>query len=69
MANVIMTSYVVTPLHEAIQLGQVECARILIEAGADVRAEDSQGRSPLSIVSEDTFHPCHSVVMQATRGM
>ena len=57
-----------TPLHETLQLGKVECARILIDAGADVTADDSSGRSALSIVSQDAFHPCHAVVMQASRG-
>ena len=58
----------VTPLHETLQLGKVGCARILIDAGADVTAEDSSGRSALSVVTEDAFHPCHAVVMQTTRG-
>ena len=58
-----------TPLHEAVLMGRVECARVLVEAGADVRAEDSEGRSPFSIVSQDKFHTCHDVVMHAVEGV
>jgi cytohesin len=36
-----------TPLHEAIQLGRVEIASLLIESGADVNASGNYGDTPL----------------------
>ncbi|MGH9936278.1 MAG: protein kinase domain-containing protein, partial [Blastocatellia bacterium] len=40
---------VVTPLHVALTVRQVETARLLIAHGADVHARDSIGRSPLTV--------------------
>jgi ankyrin repeat protein len=37
-----------TPLHFAAQSNAVECARILLEAGAEIDAVDAHGNTPLS---------------------
>ena len=37
-----------TPLHFAAQSNSVDCARILLEAGAEIDAVDSHGNTPLS---------------------
>src|SRR5262249_10596102 len=39
----------VTPLHAALTYGRVDIARLLIAYGADVRARDSIGRTPLTV--------------------
>jgi ankyrin repeat protein len=36
-----------TPLHQAILLGRQDVARLLIDRGADVNAQDEEGRRPL----------------------
>jgi ankyrin repeat protein len=38
-----------TPLHLALQAGQLEVARMLIERGADVSAQDKDGQTPLHL--------------------
>jgi hypothetical protein len=40
-----------TPLHFALQEGRIETARILVEHGANLEAEDWQGRTPLVFAS------------------
>ena len=42
-----------TPLHRASRFGAVEVARILLEHGADVEAEDDKGRTPLRSAGRD----------------
>ena len=36
-----------TPLHHAARAGETQCARVLLEAGADLRAQDHKGRTAL----------------------
>jgi len=38
-----------TPLHEAAASGSAECARLLLRAGADPRAQDAKGKTPASV--------------------
>ena len=38
-----------TPLHEAAASGSVECVRLLLKAGADPRAQGSDGKTPASV--------------------
>jgi ankyrin repeat protein len=38
-----------TPLHLALQRGQVDVARMLIERGADVTAQNNDGETPLHL--------------------
>ena len=38
-----------TPLHEAAASGSAECARLLLKAGADPRAQDARGKTPASV--------------------
>jgi ankyrin repeat protein len=40
-----------TPLHLAVERGQIEIARILLEHGASVDAQDGLGNTPLDVVS------------------
>jgi ankyrin repeat protein len=44
-----------TPLAEAVEGGHVECVRVLCQAGADVNALDSIGRSPLVIAKDNRW--------------
>jgi hypothetical protein len=39
----------VTPLHVASKEGQLAVARLLVEHGANVDAEDDKGRTPLQV--------------------
>lgn len=38
-----------TPLHLAASEGLLECTEILVQAGADVLAQDSMGHTPLDL--------------------
>eukprot|EP00042_Codosiga_hollandica_P018081 m.51891 g.51891 ORF g.51891 m.51891 type:complete len:132 (-) comp48381_c0_seq1:145-540(-) len=38
-----------TPLFEAVSFGDVDCARLLLEHGADATIRDSRNRSPMDI--------------------
>lgn len=38
-----------TPLHLAASEGLLDCAEILVQAGADVLAQDSAGHTPLDL--------------------
>ena len=40
-----------TPLHLAVEDGEVEIARLLLERGASVEAQDGQGRTPVDVAS------------------
>jgi Ankyrin repeats (3 copies)/Ankyrin repeats (many copies) len=40
-----------TPLHLAVEDGKVEIARLLLERGANVEAQDEQGRTPVDVAS------------------
>ncbi|EOD30835.1 hypothetical protein EMIHUDRAFT_365236, partial [Emiliania huxleyi CCMP1516] len=42
-----------TPLHVACQQGHVECARLLLEAGAAIDQADEQGATPLFAACQD----------------
>ena len=41
------------PLHEALQRGSIEIARVLVEHGASAEVENSDGRTPLDYASEE----------------
>lgn len=38
-----------TPLHDAAANGHLKLARMLVERGADLRAKNSKGRTPLDV--------------------
>jgi hypothetical protein len=40
-----------TPLHAASAKGRLDCAEMLIEAGANVHAKNGQGKKPLDVAS------------------
>jgi ankyrin repeat protein len=40
-------------LHDAVRKGDVDAVKKLIARGADVNAEDAQGRTPLYVVADD----------------
>ncbi len=40
-----------TPLHQAIQVGNTDLARLLVENGAEVEATDSDGLAPLHLAA------------------
>jgi ankyrin repeat protein len=44
-----------TPLHVTMQFNNVEVVRVLLEYGANVGAEDSQGRTPFQIASANRY--------------
>jgi ankyrin repeat protein len=39
------------PLHEAARLGHVQIVEMLLEAGADPRRVDAEGRTPLDLAA------------------
>jgi ankyrin repeat protein len=41
-----------TPLHLACSVGHIECAKLLLQHGANVHAKDRCGRTALSIAKE-----------------
>jgi Ankyrin repeats (many copies) len=41
-----------TPLHAAVECGRIEVVRVLLGHGADVDAEDKQGRTPFTLAKE-----------------
>jgi ankyrin repeat protein len=41
-----------TPLHAAVQAGQVEAAQALLESGADPDARNGEGLTPLGLLRE-----------------
>ncbi len=50
-----------TPLHQASFFGRIDCAGLLVEAGADVNAKNSIGAIPFSRTNEGTAHRlCHA---------
>ena len=44
-----------TPLHEAAQYNRADVAKLLVISGADVHAEDSAGRTPLSLATDSAL--------------
>ncbi|KAF8496178.1 hypothetical protein F5888DRAFT_413706 [Russula emetica] len=42
-----------TPLHTAVDCGCIEVVRVLLEHGANLGAEDEQGRTPFSLAKKD----------------
>ena len=44
-----------TALHYAVARGDVKMARLLVERGADVAAEDGQGRTPLEMANHHGY--------------
>lgn len=54
-----------TPLHEAVRYGQVEVARLLLEAGARTDALDAVGKTPLLlIIPPEKQYEMYSVLLQ-----
>ncbi len=54
-----------TLLHYAAYYGRAECARVLIERGADVTARDDEGKTPLDIARAD---PRRKAVVEVLEG-
>ena len=50
-----------TALHHAAEVGDAECVRMLIDAGADKDATDDVRRSSLLLWSAACIHSCHFV--------
>ena len=48
--------YKSTPLHYALKGGNVESARVLLENGADVSAQDMMGFTPFERAESGGFH-------------
>ena len=48
------TEELVTPLHEAVRLGNVGIAKLLLENGANQQAKDDDGKTPLEWASSET---------------
>ena len=44
-----------TPLHQAVKGGNPECVRLLLEAKANVNAEDEKGVTPLLLAGTGIF--------------
>ena len=42
-----------TPLHRASRSGRIEIARLLVEHGANVEAQDDRGKTPLDVATEE----------------
>ncbi|TRM57323.1 ankyrin repeat-containing domain protein, partial [Schizophyllum amplum] len=41
-----------TPLHRAAEDGHLELARLLVDHGADIEAQEEEGRTPLHLTAE-----------------
>jgi ankyrin repeat protein len=55
-----------TPLMAAVRINSIDSARLLIERGADVHAQDSVGRSPMTIAI--TYNP-HAISLLLASGV
>jgi hypothetical protein len=53
-----------TPLHEASHWGAVEVARILLEHGADIQAEDDKGKTPLRVAEEQKHNKLINLLLE-----
>ena len=42
-----------TPLHNSARCGNVEAAKLLLEAGANVNAKDNEGRTPFDVAAKE----------------
>eukprot|EP00967_Tisochrysis_lutea_P042626 scaffold51284_cov27-Tisochrysis_lutea.AAC.1 len=58
-ANLKSAKYGLQPLHLVCGAGAVDCAKILVEHGADIRAADPMGLTPLHWVSSQP----HSILL------
>lgn len=56
-----------TPLHYAVSSGSLNCARLLIGAGADVEAQTSSGRTPLMLACRSGHE--HAVMLLLKAGL
>ena len=45
-----------TPLHHASDYGHLEVARILVEHGANIDAEDNEGRTAFQVSLDEGYH-------------
>ncbi|HIX19574.1 MAG TPA: ankyrin repeat domain-containing protein [Candidatus Akkermansia intestinigallinarum] len=54
-----------TPLHFAVRHGRVECARTLIEAGADVNTGNTFGETPLHVAVSKNRIDCARILIEA----
>ena len=58
--------YTETPLHVAASLGSVDCVKLLLSHGADVRVQFSTARStPLHLAAEEGSPECTQLLLEA----